>query len=175
MCSFCCYREGEVYGWGEPEGLIDEVRISRYERNAAWIKACYHSQLPTAGFLTFGSEQEPPAEEWVTLDTWEIILENTTQAYILDTWNLTLSNTPEAEILDTWEIILENTTQEYILDTWNISLSNMTISEFTIDQWNITLSNTSLFIRRKIHTVRGRYRRCNYQHHMQCDKPVRNS
>lgn len=39
------------------DGLIDEVRVSSVLRNASWIKACYHSQNQTNGFLTIGTEQ----------------------------------------------------------------------------------------------------------------------
>jgi hypothetical protein len=48
-------------GWGtsnsmrEWYGVIDEARVSNFERSAAWISANYHNQFNTSGFLTWGS------------------------------------------------------------------------------------------------------------------------
>jgi len=40
------------------DGIIDEVRITNGSRNDSWIKADFHTQNQTSGFLTFGDEQE---------------------------------------------------------------------------------------------------------------------
>lgn len=37
------------------DATMDEVRISTSDRSVAWIKANYHNQLNTSGFLTWGS------------------------------------------------------------------------------------------------------------------------
>jgi len=37
------------------DGTIDEMRFSTVARSSAWIKANYHNQLNTSGFLTWGS------------------------------------------------------------------------------------------------------------------------
>jgi len=82
-------------------------------------------------------------KQWVTLDTWNITLSNTTMSYTLDTWNITLSNTPQAYILDTWNLTLGNLTiTPFTIDTWNVTLCNLTISSYVLDTWNVTLSNT---------------------------------
>ena len=45
----------DTYAYG---GLIDEVRVSQVNWNDSWIKASYHSQMQTEGFLNIGAEQE---------------------------------------------------------------------------------------------------------------------
>jgi hypothetical protein len=49
-------------GWYETDGTIDEVRISQTARNASWLKACFHTQNQTPGFLSFGPEITKPVE-----------------------------------------------------------------------------------------------------------------
>jgi hypothetical protein len=51
-----------TYGYFPLDGTIDEVRISQTARSSSWLKACFHTQNQTSGFLTFGPEQTKPAE-----------------------------------------------------------------------------------------------------------------
>jgi len=50
-------RIAEMYGWGEANGEIDKVRISRYERSANWLATTYETQSEPSNFMSFGSEE----------------------------------------------------------------------------------------------------------------------
>jgi len=54
--SFLIARNPADDPWAFPgPGDIDEIRLSLVARSDAWIKANYHNQLNTSGFLTWGS------------------------------------------------------------------------------------------------------------------------
>ena len=54
--NFFRYRKGTPDSF--LTGDVDELRISNITRNASWINASFHSQNETAGFLTFGAQQD---------------------------------------------------------------------------------------------------------------------
>jgi hypothetical protein len=47
------FRNPPTSAWSNFKGSIDEFRISSVTRNEAWIKATYHNQFNSPGFLTF--------------------------------------------------------------------------------------------------------------------------
>jgi len=48
--------------WSYADGKIDELRISRTERSAAWLKASYYAQ--DDNILSWGSEENEPSTSW---------------------------------------------------------------------------------------------------------------
>jgi len=51
-----------TYGYFPLDGTIDEVRISQIARSPSWLKACFHTQNQTPGFLTFRPERTKPVD-----------------------------------------------------------------------------------------------------------------
>lgn len=100
---------------GEWEGSIDEVRVSKVFRNASWIKASFHSQNQTTGFLTIGSEQDKPAGATVPVVT-------TNDAVGVEETNATLLGTlTDNGSADTTCYFILDTTHKFATIIFNVS------------------------------------------------------
>jgi len=66
---------------------MDECRISKVIRNQSWIKADFHTQNQTTGFMSFGAEQSAPVEGGQTYQ--ETIRTNNVDYYIYRGGNTT--------------------------------------------------------------------------------------
>jgi len=102
----------KIFGWGADNEFIrggtktwytfgtnvsyDDTIYQTNGANFSETSTVYHWSVNVTDGLVWVNETyyfTTSSKQWVTLDTWEITLENTTQEYILDTWEITLSNT----------------------------------------------------------------------------------
>lgn len=100
----------------EFDGTLDEVRVSDVAHNASWVKACFHTQNQTTGFLTIGSEQNNPAEA----ETAPTVTTN--DATGIEETNATIQGTlTDNGSADTTCYFLFNTTNDFLSPIFNVT------------------------------------------------------
>jgi len=128
------------------DGIMDEIRMSKTERSAAWISTEYHNQYNPSGFYTIGSEEvgtlnyppeisnESPADRAT-----DVALNPTLQAHIYDSHNDSVDWAIEANTTGTW-VTLNSGTLPSGNGTVSAPTSNMNIYS-TKYWWKVSASD----------------------------------
>lgn len=126
--------------WGMDGGIIDNIYISKINRNDSWIIADFHNQNQTTGFMSFGSEQS--AISWQPVYSWNISFGNTTSWIIGVHWNVSFRNTSLHQTLFHWNVSFRNVAVNNTIFHWNVSFKNTSVYT-SILHWNVSFQNHS--------------------------------
>ena len=102
-------------GYGEADGMFDEIRISNVARSPAWLGTEYNNQYNSSSFHSFGIEEEKPTINYdyalrvnnTITNSWEIRLEKYSNSSVtrLDNYTIYFRNSTNAT---STQIVIEN-------------------------------------------------------------------
>ena len=128
------------------DGYIDEIRVSNIIRNDSWVKACFHSQNQTIGFITFGSEQTHDMGESPTLSN-ENPVNNTLNITLFPVLSITVNDQDGDNMIITWLSNVSGTWENigYVLSNVYNGTYYQKFTEFAIYNltyyWNVTVND----------------------------------
>lgn len=121
------------------DGLMDEVRISKTERTAAWISSSYSNQRNPSGFVEVGSEEVgtlnyPPevSNESPSNGATDVALNPTLSADVYDAHNDSVEWRIEANTTGTWTTLNSGTLSE---GRGTVSASTSDVNGYSTKYW----------------------------------------
>jgi len=147
---------GEIFGWGEANALIDEMRCSDIVRNASWVETVYNNivNATDGGFYTLGEATSTSVQGSYSLDGLDantrfthsaLAGETNTSLLVMKIFTNTSATTdnctaiyldysggyPAGFSASNFSFQVRNTTDGTFADDWNTVTGNMTLNSTT--------------------------------------------